>query len=203
MGFVPFNNVVKLELFIRQDLQEVENVLHWQMPATPTISTLDALASDVQDWWDTGIKPITPTNARLIAIKATSLNSQTAPSVEYVTGMPIVGTSAQDAMPNNVTIAIRFLTALRGRSFRGRLFHIGVTRNNVDDNEILQAYADALEAVYGALLIPAAFGSAELVVASRVSGGVERTLGVATTITGVTVNRTLDSQRRRLPGRGR
>lgn len=202
MGFVPFNNVVRTELFITQDSQRVENVLHWQLSSTPTDTNMSALAANIVSWWNSGIKPISPTNLQLNEVKCTSLNSQTAPVVEYTTGLPIIGTSGNTPMPNNVTVAIRLLTALRGRSYRGRIYHIGTTSNNVSANTILTAYQTALTSVYNALTIPAGFGGAELVVASRVSGGVERTIGVATPVTSVSVNRIVDSQRRRLPERG-
>lgn len=202
MGFVPFDNVIKVQLFMRQDNQRVENVLHFRQSFEPTIETMTTVAEQITGWWDLAIKPISPSNLELVGVGVTSLNGQTAPSIEYTENLPIAGESVHEAMPNNVTLAIRLLTVLRGRSFRGRIYHIGTTRNNVDGNTILVAFQQALEAAYALLINPGTFTDAELVVASRISGGVERPLGVATPVIGMSINRTLDSQRRRLPERG-
>lgn len=202
MPFVPFTNVAMVELFYRQDGQRIENVLHFQMTAAPTPTSLGALAGNVITWWDTVIKPLASSNVSLVAVKATSLNAQNAPAVENVTGLPLVGAIGTAQAPNNITVAVKLVTLNRGRSFRGRVFHVGMVNSQITTNVITSAFRTALASAYGALLVPAAFGGAVLVVASRTSNGVPRTLGVATTVTGISVNPTLDSQRRRLPERG-
>jgi hypothetical protein len=202
MAFVPFTNVAQVELFYRQDNQRVENVLNFRMTAAPTVASLNSLAGNVITWWDTVVKPIATLTVSLVGVKATSLQSQTAPAVENVTGLPIAGTLAGAGSPNNVTVVIKFVTASRGRSFRGRVYHVGLLNSQLSVNTVSAGTRTALTSAYSALLVPAAFGGAELVVASRFSNNVQRALGVATTVTGVTVNPTLDSQRRRLPERG-
>lgn len=202
MAFVPFNNVAMVELFYRQDGQRLENVLHFLMTATPTSTTLNSLAGNVITWWDTVMQPLVSNTVQLVAVKATSLNSQSAPAVENVSGLPLVGATTTAELPNNNTLVIKFVTNSRGRSFRGRLYHVGLVLAQTAGNTATTAFRTAAASAYGALLVPGGFGGAQLVVASRYSNGVERSTGLATVVTGVSVNQTLDSQRRRLPERG-
>lgn len=202
MAFVPFTNVAMVELFYRQDGQRVENVLNFRMTATPTVASLTALSGNVITWWDTAVRPLVSNNVQLVGVKATSLQSSSAPAVENVTGLPLTGGVATAAAPNNVTLVTKLITANRGRSFRGRIYHVGMVNSQISGNTGTSAFRTALAAAYNALLVPAAFGGAELVIASRFSNGAPRATGVATTVTGVSINQTLDSQRRRLPERG-
>lgn len=202
MQFVPFNNVAMVELFYREDNQRLENVLHFQLTSSPTVSSLQTLCQNVASWWDTVMRPLVNTAVTLVAVKATSLNTQNAPSVEYTTGLPLAGTASGTAAPNSVTVAVKLITLNRGRSYRGRVYHVGMSVANISGNVLTTGYRTALTTAYGALTIPAGFGGAILVVASRVEDGQPRTNGVATTVSGVSVNPTLDSQRRRLPERG-
>lgn len=202
MPFVPFENVAMVELFYRQDGQNLENVLHFSTPTTPDITLLTDLADDVINWWDTVMQPLIASTVTLNAVKATSLESDSAPSVESVTGLPLTGSVSGGSPPNNVTVVAKLLTANRGRSYRGRIYHVGLALSQVSGNVISSAPRTALLAAYRALLVPAGFGGCVLVVASRVEDGAPRTFGLATEVTGVTINATLDSQRRRLPERG-
>lgn len=47
MGFVPFDNVVKAELFFRQDGQRVQNVLHFRQSFEPTVASMTLLAQEL------------------------------------------------------------------------------------------------------------------------------------------------------------
>lgn len=202
MAFVPFNNVAKVELFYRQDSQNLENVLHFETATTPDSSLLTDLANDVISWWDTVMQPLVANTVSLVGVKATSLESDIAPAVESVTGLPLVGTVSGGSPPNNVTLVVKLLTENRGRSYRGRVYHVGLALSQISGNVISSTPRTALLAAYGALMVPAGFHSSTLVVASRVEDGVERAEGVATPVTGMAINTVLDSQRRRLPERG-
>ena len=202
MPFVPFENVAQVELFYRQDGQNLENVLNFSTPTTPDVTLLTDLADDVINWWDTVMQPLVASTVQLIAVKATSLESDTAPAVESVTGLPLTGSVSGGSPPNNVTVVAKLLTNNRGRSYRGRIYHVGLALSQISGNLISSTPRTALLAAYGALLVPAGFGGCVLVVASRVSEGEPRTFGVATEVSGITINATLDSQRRRLPERG-
>lgn len=106
-------------------------------------------------------------------------------------------------MPNVITVAVKWVTALRGRSYRGRTYHIGLLETHILDNMITTAAQTLLQTYYVNLWGSVAILTAEMVVASRIQGGVEREVGLMTPIIGFQIDRVVDTQRRRLPGRGR
>jgi len=115
-----------------------------------------------------------------------------------------VGTHVGNSFPNNVTIAIKKLSGLSGRSARGRSFWIGVPRNETifdDENRLEPVYVtqivDDIQAVRNLISGLAGWNA---VLVSRFTGGSKRPAGVtfdwADTV--ATDNR-LDTQRARLP----
>lgn len=170
---------------------------------SPFDETSLALAAVLfRDWWTDELQGITATNLVLSRIEATSLESDTAPSVEVVDGMPLTGEGAAHALPANVTVAIKWTTALRGRSYRGRTFHLGLQPTQIVDNALASGTVTALLAAYNALLTALVSTPWQLVVLSNFHNKVERTVGVATQIGAAVLDANLDSQRRRLNGRG-
>jgi hypothetical protein len=109
-------------------------------------------------------------------------------------------------MPNNVAIVMSLKTGLRGKSFRGRIYHVGLSDAVVTANAVTTVQRDALVAGYSLLTTFAgATGEAifNLVVLSYYASSVLRPTPIATPVTSVTSDGIVDSQRRRLPGRGR
>jgi len=136
---------------------------------------------------------------------ATSLASETAPSVINTVGLPVVGGNANPALPNNVTLAIKFSTAGRGRASRGRNYILGITEESVTANQVGPGFITAYVSAYQALFT--ALGDMTnpwtWVVYSRQLNNALRAEGLAQEILNVGfVDNVIDSQRRRLPGRG-
>ena len=203
MAFVPFPNTVKLEQVFLWDGQTVENVFHFEKDTAWTTSDMRDLAQDVIDIWNTSWKANMATTLSLVTIKVTDLSSEFAPGIEYATGLPLVATSGGASMPNSVCVAVTWLTALRGRSYRGRTYHVGLLETQVLDNAITVAAQGLLAVYYAKFLTDIGVTGAALVVASRIEGGVERVTGLTTPVIGLKIDRIIDTQRRRLPGRGR
>ncbi|AYP28975.1 MAG: hypothetical protein [Circular genetic element sp.] len=203
---MPFQRVpltTKVELLYGQQGQFVENVLHYKSLAPATEADLNALCAEFVNQWTTFLRPLTVSTAFLTSIKATSLDSEFAPGIEYTTGLPLAGTGAIPELPMNVTCAVRFLTALRGRSYRGRAYHIGLRQSFVNGSNLTSTFrTDLRNAWIGLMSIESSPVFAQCVV-SRYSDGALRAEGIATDVTNVQVEGTVDSQRRRLPGRGR
>lgn len=202
MPFVPFTNVAKVELIYRLDGQVCENVLHYQCETAFTPTQMEDLANNLFTLWNTNLKPLTHSSAQLNSIRVTDQSSDSAPVIEWTTGLPVSGTAAGNAVPNNVTVVTKLITDNRGRSFRGRVYHVGIGTNMFSGNTLVSTYRTSLRAAW--LLMLHVTGTPEwaMVVASRVADGAPRTSGVATFVSGISVNPTLDSQRRRLPERG-
>lgn len=203
MPFIPAANCVQVEMVYRWDNQIVQNVLHYVLEAPWSVGEMEELAAGIVTVWDAAWQPITPSNVTLISIRVVDLSSAEAPVVEWVTGLPLNGGSGSPSLPNNVTLAITKRTAFRGRSRRGRVYQIGleegaVTGNTVDSAKVAQYIAN-WEA-----LNPITVGASEaiMVVASFYSDGSARSSALLTPIIGFTSDGLVDSQRRRLPGRG-
>jgi hypothetical protein len=203
MAFVPFEDTIKLEGVFSWGGQICENVHYFKVDATPDVALCEELAAEYIQWWNQWMMSVVSTGAALTKVKCTIMEAENSPGIEYSTGLPSVGADASPSMPNNVTIAVRWVTALRGRSYRGRTYHIGLTENSVVHNGLLPAALTQLLNGYTELIgLTTSVGPAALCVASRVSNGVERTAGLMTPVDSVVIDGTIDSQRRRLPGRG-
>lgn len=203
MAYIPVANVVAVEMLFDSDSQIVENVYHWHFSVNPGITEMATLAAAHKTWWDTNIKAKVNPNTSLILIRTTNLTTQSSPRTEYNTGLPIDGTNANGAMPNNVTVVVKWITEQRGRSFRGRTYHIGLTEDVVTLNSVTTAAVTALVTAYTALMNLTMTPQPEMVVVSRFTNNAPRATGIFTNIVGLSIDPTVDSQRRRLPGRGR
>lgn len=204
MAFIPVANTIQANLRLTYQGEEVENVLHFRTAGTPTLADLAAVAEGVEDWWVTNMAPIVPNAVVYREVYATDQTSQTGATFTASGAAGTTGGVNQTEEPNNVTIAISLRTAFRGRSFRGRIYHIGLGQLQIADNEVIPSVLTQLNAAYSQLLQSANFGGAALAVASRYSNNAPRILGISTEVTDIVIaDPVVDSQRRRLPGRGR
>lgn len=202
MAFIPVPDVAMVELVFRQDGQVCENTLYFQGAASWDATNLTTLAEEVRDWWIAGPRLDTSDTVGLTSVKATSLASQSAPGVEVTDLLPADGTEVSPPLPNNVTQAVTFVTALRGRSYRGRNYRVGLTEAMVVANQVDVGYTTSWVGFYQTLDTDVTVNSAQHVVVSRYENNVPRATGVATPVVSYKADRVIDSQRRRLPGRG-
>lgn len=212
MAFVPVANTVEVELRMLLDLQKIENTLYFTHATTFNISDLEVLSLDVVSWWTTRVAPIVPIDLTLVEVVVTDLTSATSPQWTTAPVPPVPGVLTSAVLPNNVSLAVSFRTANRGRSFRGRNYipclHEGQVEGNTVSTPVVQDWLEVYNAIPTDIAGPAT--SWTWCVVSRFSGTdtdgkpLPRTAGVVTPITGaVVVDPTVDSMRRRLPGRGR
>jgi hypothetical protein len=210
MPFVPVANTALVEIRLEQDDQQVENTLWWEFPSDPTPAELDTLVSGIFGWWVDNVQTLTSTSVTMREIVATSQTTATSAQVSFTPPTLVDGTNTSPPMPNNVTLTVSFRTALRGRSFRGRNYTIGMVDAQIEGNTVLPGTVSAWQDAYEALIAIQQDVGAVWVVASRFSGvdadgkPIPRAAGVTTPIISVVVVDDIsDSQRRRLPGRGR
>lgn len=204
MAFVPVPNVAMVEFRYTWDSQRVENTLYFRWPEPFEGGIMEALADDLFSWWEDYIKPIQSNQVALREIVVTDLTTATAPVWVRVSSPPVNGGNLGSALPNNVTIALKFSTSGRGRSSRGRNYLIGLVESDVVGNTIDGATATNWQSAYAVLPATVSPSSWSWVVVSRFTNGAPRTTGIASQVTAVGfTDGTVDSQRRRLPGRGR
>lgn len=211
MPFVPATNTIECELRYEQDDQQLENTLYFHLATPWSVPTIQTHGTELISWWATEIAPQTSVNVVLREVYITDLTTVSAPAVSVVPLLLTQGTRAVPALPNNVSLVTSFRTDSRGRSFRGRNYFVGLCEDQVDENTVDPGVLTALVAAYNDLLPGGALTRGVWSVVSRFSGvdpvthdPIPRAAAVVTPITTVViVDDTIDSQRRRLPGRGR
>lgn len=202
--YIPAPNTVLVQIFYQQFGQRMENTLHYFKGGGWAPADLADLAASVIGFWDTSVRATVSNTVELVGIKITDLTSETAPTFETQPTVPLFGTRTDEAMPSGNTFAIKTASGSRGRSTHGRLYHVGLTTNQVTGNELTSPDADAIRDGWAGLVFGVAVAmSAAPVVVSYCSHSVWRTTAVNYFIIElVYTDLHVDSQRRRLTGRG-
>jgi len=205
MPFIPVPNTVQVEVVYELDGQICENTINYTLgTATPVLADIQDLVETVSSIIRASIIPLLTNTITLLRLVGTLI--EVADGLQYIstTGLPAVGGSSDLPLPNNVSLAMSLRTGLSGRSFRGRNYIVGLTQAAVVGNTVNTSEISALLTAYESLRVPPTDAAWQMSVVSRFTGGAPRTTGVATPVTSViVVDATVDSQRRRLPGRGR
>lgn len=205
MPFVPANNVVLVEMIQTLASQSCENTIYMQGAQAWSLSDMESLASEMRVWWVNNMAPLLAGDTVLNKIRVTDLTSQSAPSIEYSTLLPVNASDASGSvtLPNNVTLVVKFVTQQRGRSYRGRNYLVGIRNGRLSGpNTVTSAYAQSVVNAYGQLQVLVFTNTASHVIVSRMANGQWRQAAAVTDVSAYTVNLNLDSQRRRLPERG-
>lgn len=203
MAFIPVPDVAQVALRFTQDGQEVANVFHVFYDGIPSTSTFLDIATVFRGWWDTNLRTVVSTSVTLREIAVTDLSVPSGVGIVSADGLPLQGGNASPNMPNHVTLAVKWATGRTGRSFRGRSFHIGLTEGQVVANNIDNGTVSVLQTAYSKLITDLQANNASLVVVSRYTNNAPRVEGFGTPVGTCVVTAGVDSQRRRLPGRGR
>jgi hypothetical protein len=205
MAFVPVPNVCQTNVRARLDSQRIENVFYWLVPGGLTESTVANLTNDVLESWSTHMLPQLQTNYVLAEVYGVDLSSADGAAYTAVPVSTSPGTLGGAPLPNNVSICMSHRTAKRGRSYRGRTYLPGGSQSTASGaNHFSDSYATSLLAAFAVFRsdVEADIGC-QLGVVSRVANKVPRTTGHFEFINSTLFTDTvLDSQRRRLPGRG-
>jgi len=203
MAFIPTPDCIRAS--IRQNLfgQDVVNTLWFSITGGGIGEVmLTDLANQLGLFWNVNFAPLYTSEMNLVDITCTDQDSSTAPSVT----VPIVdnGQAIGPAAPGNVCFTIKFNTNQRGRSGRGRNYISGLREASITGNQLSQASADGWVDAYDLLRsAPLLSGLALWSVVSHYTNGAPRAAGFKQLITSVGyADLNLDSQRRRLTGRG-
>lgn len=205
MAFISLPYGIKVEIAFTKDGQICLNVM-WcakLSPITVNSTDLDNVLSAVGTLWS-GLRSDAASNVFLSSIKATDWSVADGIQAENLAPATPSGLSSTGFLDNSVTIAVALKSAQRGRSRNGRFFIVGMTGNQLASPNVLNAgtAADIIAAYQAYKTALNGFGLAP-VIASFVTGGAPRAVGLGTAVASVGfTDGTLDSQRRRLPGRG-
>lgn len=202
MAFIPLPNTIKVVFEYTVGGQLVVNVYFVSKPSPWSTGDMGNALAIFDGWHNTTARTHQSASLVLNRIVATDQSTQNAPGLELaVAARP--GTIPGEVMPNNVTLVTTFNTAFRGRSFRGRSYWNGMAEAQVAGSLVLPATVTAINNTYPTLQTSLGAASMTLVVASRFTNNAPRITGLSTPVTGFRTENVVDSQRRRLPGRGR
>jgi len=198
---IPNNPLVaKVSMVGNRDTRQWVNTFHVaKTNGVPwNAGDLLTIATAFKAQWDGFWKPICGTIVDLDVIQVRKLDPSDPLALDYTTGLPSAGTLGTALEAANVTLALSWRTGLAGRKFRGRFYFPSIADNQTtQDDRALSALVAAFNALLDNLWnAPVAAGPYELVVFHLVDS-------TFTAITSWVVDAILDSQRRRLPGRGR
>jgi hypothetical protein len=202
--FIPAANVVQVTVVYDQFGQKMMNVYNVLSGAGHVEADLDRIKAKILTWLTNNLKGEQHNTSSTSLILAKSLDSEGDIAKEYVVTPALTGTQGNTALPGGTTVCVKWSTGLAGRSYRGRTFHIGLSSVHINGNQLGTSAQTFITAAYNALLPILAGGGTvdKLVVVSYCHLSTWRTSAVVTPITGASVDINLDSQRRRLTGRG-
>lgn len=203
MPFQPVENTCRVELRYTWNLQQCMNTLYFHNALGWSVDALNDLCSEMFSIWQEHWKPQQASTVTLREIVATQLEGEIDNQYTLLAPIGSVGTAATPSLPNNVSFCISFRTGLTGRSARGRNFFIGLVEGAVVDSTVNSASINAIVAGYQAVLALNVADAQQWVVLQRYSEGNLLPSGITRPIKSViVVDAIVDSQRRRLPGRG-
>lgn len=207
MAFIVCPQCASAELRGTLSDQKIESVLGFRFDTFPMQADLDDLSFACAQWWNADAKFLLPPNYVSREVFVRDLNGLDSLSSTSIAGAGTVGLYGSAGNANNVTMCVSFRTNRTGRSYRGRnywpLAKEGTNANIISGGlltDVPQLYMDFfLDPAFGVT----ANGKWTWCVISRYNDGEARLEGVGTPITrALVVDNVVDSQRRRLPGRG-
>ena len=207
-AFIPTNNVFVAEIIGSLFGQAVEVTQAFLTSTAIDDTYLDGVAAEIGSQWQGQMLPDMSAQYSFVEARCTSQEVENGPVGIYIeTGANAGAIADSTGLPGNATIAIKKGTIKSGKSFRGRMFLPGVPASKLvsgNADRVLSAWItsilDDLDTfytnmeIYDANLLP--------VVLSKYTAGAPRANGVATPISFLSMNNQVDSQRRRLEGRG-
>lgn len=203
MVFVPVPNVSMHLVNMRQYNQEIQNVFHVLHGDQPTAGAIAQANDIIGDWWIASLAPNISDTVTAVSIIGTDQTVQNGAQATLAFPTTAEGGVSTPPLPSGTTVAISWRTGFSGRSFRGRTFHVGLVEAQVDGNSLVENVRITLGLAYTQLIADLELAGLFLVVASRYANNAPRTTGIATIINTVLIDPAIDSQRRRLSGRGR
>lgn len=196
-------SVARARVSAVMDGQTLNNTLHVDSPESWTALRLQEFANVLTSWLTVDLLPFVADDYQVREIVVDSLAGINAPQFVATAGLPASGAQTSPALPNNVALCVSGKTGFRGRSGRGRWFLAGLTEAVVTGSRVDGSFRTNIVGAFEELRLALIAANMRPVVYSTISQGEARPVGVSFPITSFAiVDDVVDSQRRRLPGRG-
>ena len=216
MPFIPAENTAQVRVNQTLHGEKITNTFYVQKNSEWGTADLQALANIFITWWNDDYSDNLSVDIGLSSVAARSMQAEDAPGVEIGAPPLSVGLGLGPAMPGNVALVVKHTTGLTGRNRRGRSYVAGLQEGTVDGNVVQTPVRDAVVLSFGELrnaLIAAGYVH---VVASFYDGftlvdfpdgttrkvPTPRSAALTTPVEAYLADLTIDSQRKRLAGRG-
>jgi len=196
--------VCSVTMYFQRDTRVMLNTFHVLTLGSWNLSGMNAIASLFHSWWGNYYKAGVPAAVALTQVSVRLLDPTNPLAVDLPVTPSEPGTRVGQAEGGNVTLTISWRTDLAGRLYRGRIYVPALSEGDVNQNDTVVSTEVAILAIAAAQLISQLVAnSTPLVVFHRPNIPPHVHDNTSTTITSYIVENVVDSQRRRLPGRGR
>lgn len=202
--FIPVPHCALVEIISTASSTIVENTYHVLAAQDFDATMCSDAALAFYAWYSAKYKQMVHANYQLAKISVKAIHQQNAPYAEYPGGVNDRGLEASTPMPPSASFCITMYTGLQGRSYRGRMYTIGVALAHMNGAfQVTAAYAQGWVSRLNDLKLTLAEVSMLPVVVSYRHNKAWREVGLPTEITDYGYgDLNLDCQRRRLAGRG-
>lgn len=156
MSFIPTPNAVRVALQGKVNSND-QVITLWFLGVAPAgISDLTDLAGDLETWATSNFLTLLSNGYTLDNIYLAAQDSSTAPALVHTGALPAIGAVNSPVIEPQTAPVVKFRTAARGRSGRGRNYVPGCPLNALSSpgvvgttfkNALLGAYADIPAAV--------------------------------------------------------
>lgn len=203
MTYVPVPNTMRAFMHFTQASQNVGITVHGRTPAAVVPADLVLFADALKIWHANYAANSMSSVCVLNRITVQDLTTSTGPSLDQPISPTQPGLLSGSPCPINATPVISHRTANRGRSYRGRTYLPGLAQSSqLNSTQIGTAFQAGLITLAGQLASQLLLAGITHVVVSKFTGGAPRITGLSTPVTTYIVDQAIDSQRRRLLGRG-
>lgn len=190
-------NVAKVSLVFTHDTRTFVNTYHVANTVEWESAEMETLADIFEDWWNAeGNDRVTIATAlRQIQVRKLSIAEPLA--LDRDINPPVPGQVGGEPLPGNVSVTQSWRTGLAGKKYRGRTYVPGLG----------EAQVDATDRISGADVVGLGNAAMNLIIDIAAAGfGLaifHRADNSFTPIISAVIEAIVDSQRRRLPARGR
>lgn len=190
----PF--ICRATMVYARDTRTYENVIHLFKAAGWTLSAMQQSALDLREWWNTYYRQGCPGAVALTQVQI-RLYDPANPLAYDLAVTPNPGNRGGTAEAGNVTQTISWRTGLAGRKYRGRIYVPALAEPDVTSNDLVGSVVSAVFSAAALALYSGALAN------GVVPAVFHRSTATYTPVNSHVVESIVDSQRRRLPGRGR
>jgi len=195
---IPNNPLVcRVNLVFRADTRHFINSFHVSDPAGWDLAKMQVISNAFKSWWANDYRDNVSNQVNLEQVQVRLYDPSNPLALDDTVGLPLAGLRASIHEPYNVTVTMSWRTGLAGRKYRGRTYVPGLTEDQTNtDDTINSTVVSELAAAAQALLLAIASTTADFIIWHA-------STNTFTKVITFVIDFILDSQRRRLPGRGR